>query len=408
MLDFSKPDASSTTLQQAERKQRRLRLLVLGVLWGIALILGSRRWLHALLYQAAVLEVAWPVLVLGWVLGLGLLYLLLIAVHEGGHVLGARLARFRVLTFAVSWLRITRQAGGWQVRLQKPLASLGGMVQAYPAHTRHLRPRFALFIAGGPLANLLTGALALYLRQVLLPPTSELAFAVSRTQYGLNHALTFFGWASLFVGAFNLLPLRLKSGYTIDGRKLWYMARGGAAMHQHLGLLYFQSITYAGTRPRAWDPAQLEAFLAYRSHTVLDFYAHLYAYAYYQDCDERALMEEHLAAALERRHASPVALQQHVLAEAAVVAALSDEHAEYARQWLDQAQAAKPFSNEEGLFARAAVAYAEGQLPEATRWLQAARQQLQQASHLAANEQGAEQLDDLQHRIALAATAQPA
>lgn len=400
MLNFSKPD--TPTPQQAQKQQRRTRLFTLSFLWAVILLFGGRRWFNKLLYQAAVLDIAWPVLVLGWVVVLLLLYFLLIVVHEGGHVLGARLARFHLLTFAASWLRITRRANGWQVRLQKPIASLGGMVQAFPTHARHLRRRYAAYIAGGPLANLLTGGLALYLRSAL-PAAHEVGFSLTRTEYLLDNALFYFGWASLLVGGLNLLPLTLKSGYTIDGKKLWHLARGGTAMHQHLGLLYFQSLTYAGTRPRDWDPAQLQAFLAHRSHTVLDFYAHLYAYAYYQDRDDRAPMEEHLAAALEHRHTGPLALQQYVLAEAAVVAALYDEQAGYARQWLDQAQAAKPFAAEEGLFAQAAVAYAEGQLPEATRWLHAARQQLQLAAAIGSNEPGFEQLNALQHRIELAA-----
>ncbi|UOQ72697.1 hypothetical protein [Hymenobacter cellulosilyticus] len=405
MLDFSKPD--KPTPQQAQKEQRHSRLFTLSFLWGVILLFNGRRWLNTLLYQAAVLDIAWPLLLLGWVVGLFLLYFLLIVVHEGGHVLGAWLARFHLLTFAASWLRITRRANGWQVRLQKPIESLGGMVQAFPTHARHLRRRYAIYIAGGPLANLLTGSLALYLRQaVLFSP--EVGFSLSRTEYLLENALFYFGWASLLIGVFNLLPLTLKSGYTIDGKKLWHLVRGGTAMHQHLGLLYFQSVAYAGTRPRDWNLTQLEAFLAYRSHTVLDFYAHLYAYAYYQDRDDHTLMEEHLAAALERRHTGPVGLQQYVLTEAAVVAALYDQNAEYARQWLEQAQAAKPFAAEEGLFAQAAVAYAEGQLAEATRWLQAARRQLQQASTIGSNEPGFEQLDDLQHRIELAAAPLPA
>lgn len=397
MLDFSKPDTPRTP-EQERRKQRRSAWLIAGILWGGIFLTARQELANTLLINASLMGVHWPVLVLSWITGIPALYLLLIAIHEGGHVVGALLARFRVLLFAASWLHITRQAEGWKVQVKKPQSKIGGMVQAHPVHTHRLRSRFALFIIGGPLANILTGVLALYgYHAVTMAHVGP--YATSATAYFSSNALLWFGWMSVVVGALNLIPRTLPSGHIVDGKQLWDLARGGPAMHQQLGFLYFQSLTFAGVRPRDWDATQVENFLAHRSNTVLDFYVHLYAYSYYHDCNDLEQLRLHLNEALDRRKSASVGMQQYLLAEAAYVAALRTHNPEQARYWLDQAQLVKSFTQEEGLFAQAAVAYVEGRLAEAERFLLAARQQLREAISTGGTRQALEQMDALQNHI---------
>ncbi|MBW3130329.1 hypothetical protein [Hymenobacter profundi] len=395
MIDFSQPDAPLTPEQQ-RKKQKRQTWLALGFVWGIIAVLDGRKWVHSILYKAAILDISWPVLVLGWIIGLPILYWLVIVVHEGGHVVGALFARFQILSFVASWLHVKRKAKGWQIQLRKPAAKLSGMVQAFPTHDRNLRSRYALFIAGGPLANILTGALALYSHSKL-SAAPDIIFSVSG--YALYKTLLIFGWLSVATGGLNLLPLNLTSGHIIDGRKLWHLLKGGPVMRQHLGLLYFQNLTYAGVRPRDWEIEQVKAFLANQSNSVLDFYAHFYAYCYYHDCKDLESTQSHLNEAIALRKMSPIALQQQVLAEAAYIAALHTHDVEQARYWLDCAQEAKPFTCEEGLFSRAAVAFVERQFSEAEEWLQAARQQLQETIQTGSSVQAFECMNDLQAKI---------
>ncbi|WP_227608676.1 hypothetical protein [Hymenobacter translucens] len=333
------------------------------------------------------------VLLFGWATGIVLLYQLLVAVHEGGHVAGALLARFQILTFSAGWLRLTRQAGGWKARFQRPEKGLGGMVQALAPDARNLRGRYSLFVAGGPAATLLTGAAALCLGQKLLGHYGP-EYAVQLSAYLLVNALRAFGWLSLIVGGLNLIPMVSKSGYSLDGKHLWELLRGGPAMHQTLGMLQLQTLSYAGIRPRDWDPALLQHLLSNSSGGQLDCYGHYYAYAYYYDRNELELIREHLNEALDRRHLTPVTMQQHVLCEAASVAALLTRNTEQARYWLDKAQQAKPFTKEEGLFARAAVAYAEGHLQEAEKWLIAVRKQVDELPEASMRSLSTERLNE--------------
>lgn len=344
------------------------------------------------------LQVHWVVLALGWLVGVPVLYFLMIVAHEGGHVVGGLLARFRILSFTAKWLRITRKASGWEVRLVKSHAKLGGMVEATPMRTSHLRLRYILFVAGGPGANLVTGALALYLHHRLAVHYAAAALFLPGW-YLLLNALTVFGWLSVAMGALNLLPRNLKSGYIIDGKHLWQFLRGGPAMHQQLGLLYFQSLMHAGQRPRDWDADLVAQFVAHRSNSVLDCYTHLYAYSYFLDCNDLEQLRFHLNGSLDNVAGAPVSVQQHVLGEAAYVAALLTDNVEQARYWLNRAQAAKSFTAEEGLFAQAAVAYAEGQFQESENWLRLAMKQLEESVPSGGTVQAADRLYDLQEKL---------
>lgn len=355
-------------------------------------------WAHQFQLRADVLGVHWAVLALGWLIGLPVIYFLMIATHESGHVLGGLLARFRILSFAAAWLRISRKADGWQIRLVKPQAKVGGMVRATPTHTGNLRRRYSLFVAGGPVANLVTGALALCLHQQLAAPDAG-ALAATLGGYALLNALTIFGWLSVVVGGLNLIPFKLKSGHIIDGRHLWQFLRGGPAMHQQLGMLYFQSQMYAGLRPRDWDAELVAQFATHHSNSVLDCYAHLLVYSYFLDCNNQERLLFHLNRSLDSVASAPVSVQQHVLGEAAYVAAVLTQNAEHARFWLDRAQAAKPFTKEEGLLARAAVAYAEGELEEAEKWLEPAINQVNNCVPSGGVVQAAERLYDLRAKL---------
>ncbi|RSK37222.1 zinc metalloprotease [Hymenobacter metallilatus] len=400
ILDFSKPDAPLTP-EQKRRRNLRFNLTLLAVLWGIILALHWNEWWALLQLRSTTTGLPWPIIVSWWGLMAPVAYFGFILLHEGGHTLMGWLAGFRLLSFSAGPLHLTQQADGWQWKLQPQRDKLSGFVATYPVHPHHLRGRYALLIAGGPLANLLTGGLALYAHYRWLVPYG---YTLSGPLYLLDAANCVFGWLSILVGALNLLPLTLSTGHIIDGKRLWDLARGGSAMHQHVGLLYFQYLHHQGTRPRDWDLAAVTAFAEYHSHSVLDLYAHYLAYCYYHDCRDLEKLRLHLNEALDRRKLGPKSMQQHILAEAAYVAALHTHNHEQARYWLDKAQQIKPFTDEEALFARAAVAHIEGNNKEANRLLQAARLQTQQAPHISNRAPAQECFDDLQARIDQAAS----
>jgi hypothetical protein len=128
-----------------------------------------------------------------------------IAVHEGGHVLGARLAGLRPFFVHVGPVAFTQRDGRWQVGWWPRPNRFGGLVLC---HTRGAgRAQLAVFLACGPLANLAAGVLAGWL--AVLP-----SVPLVQSWSGQVAVLSF------FLGTVNLLPLR-ERWLDFDGYGLW-------------------------------------------------------------------------------------------------------------------------------------------------------------------------------------------
>jgi hypothetical protein len=139
--------------------------------------------------------------------GLGAFFALVLAVaiHEGGHLLGGRLAGLSPFFAHVGPVTFAKRDGRWRVGWDPRQPCLTGRVIC--DLRRAGRARVAVFLAAGPAANLATGVVALV---VALLPSWPLAQA----------------WAgqmavwSLAFGTFNLLPLRERL-FDSDGLALW-------------------------------------------------------------------------------------------------------------------------------------------------------------------------------------------
>jgi hypothetical protein len=130
-----------------------------------------------------------------------------IAVHEAGHLLGARLAGLRPFFVRVGPVAFTKLDRHWRLRWEPRQPWIGGLVLC---HLRGAgRAQIALFLACGPLANLAAGALAVVLAVLPLGSLWQAWFGQ-------------FAVLSLFIGAANLLPLRERR-FNSDGLGLWLL-----------------------------------------------------------------------------------------------------------------------------------------------------------------------------------------
>lgn len=404
MLDLSKPNIpdSLLTSEQSTQKKSWQGIFNLAFLLGLLLWLKGADWLTSISSQAQALHLLWPVLLLLWLLTLMLANFLMVVTHELGHVAGALLSGFTVVSFTVGSLHLERKAAGWQARLQKLVTKVGGMVRVYTTHYTHLRRRYMLLVAAGPAANLLSSGLA-FLLLATLPESFGSAPENSLPEYIFSTFLSIFGWISIVQGILGFVPVGTTTGYVQDGLMLSHMLRRDKAMYQQLFLLQLSGSSYQGTRPRLWNPEWVHGLLAYSSETigenVLDCYAHSWAYIYFDDCQDLDSARRHLNEALDRKHLVSAEVQQYLFCEAAYVAALRTHDVAKARHWLNRAQQVKPFTAQEGLFAQAAVLWAEGDTTQATAFLQAARKQLQEAIDIGSNLQAADRIQELQSRL---------
>lgn len=302
-------------------------------------------------------------LTLAWVM-LPAIYLLTIAVHEGGHWLAGHLAGLRCMRVSVAWAHWERTAPAtWRLQLRKRMG-LWGLVQQYPVQGDGARRRKMISTISGPLANLVTGAGSLWYGLELLHQPSPTA-----PHFYAMHGLLLYAVLSGFTGTSNLLPMTFKSGHRSDGQLLWDLWRKEPAMERLLAYALFAGSSYAGVRPRELAGAWLRPLLAFTDGTILDCHAHVLAYLHYLDAQQIERAQQHLSAALPLREVTPLPYQQHLLCEAAYMAAVYEQDANQAQVWLQQAEQVREFEGNESYFSRATVACAVGDLKQARVWL---------------------------------------
>lgn len=314
----------------------------------------------------AVLLVAGSVLVLLLVLGL----------HEAGHLLGGRVAGFRPLLFVVGPLKLERRDGRWRARLNRNLALYGGLAVSAPTDTRDLRRRTLLYVAAGPAASLAIGGLVL-----LLLTASGAGPADSGAPFPEAAASTWslvFGAGSLAIGLVTLIPGRTV-GFDTDGGRILRLARGGLAAEGEVAVLALVGLSYGGRRPRSWDPDLVDRALRADPGSPPGVAARQMAYVHALDRGETEEARRHLEAALAARENLPPPTRPALYLQAAYFAAVHDGKPVRARIWLDRAEGGMLVSPHERPLAEGAVRRAEGEGEEALALLHRAREELPRA-----------------------------
>lgn len=163
-----------------------------------------------------------------------------IVLHEAGHAVAGVARGMRAIAFGIGPLRWDRGESGWRFRLGRGVAGISGFAALLPVGERGLsRGDQALYLLGGPLANLLTAGLAFAL--------------VAAAGEGRLLASLLFGTAAsaLLLGLVNLVPFH-SQGWRSDGRGLLDLLRRtpDAALQQRLNQV--MALNMAGVRPRDW------------------------------------------------------------------------------------------------------------------------------------------------------------
>lgn len=166
-----------------------------------------------------------------------------IVVHEAGHALAGLSRGMQPIAFGVGPIRCERGGDRWRWRYGGGLRGISGFAALLPTGTRGLgRADQLWFLAGGPLANLLTAVLCF----ALLPLLQGAAAA----------ALLGIALSALFIGLLNLVPFH-SQGWRSDGMGLFDLLRRSphAAVQQQVNQL--MALTMSGVRPREWPAALL-------------------------------------------------------------------------------------------------------------------------------------------------------
>jgi hypothetical protein len=265
----------------------------------------------------------------------------MVAVHEGGHVIGGVTAGFRFKSIRVGPFHFDRASG---LSFSPALSHVfSGVAVVTPVAVDKLVPRGIALVAGGPAVNILSGCVAL-LAPVSIPSA---LFVVQSIGNGLS----------------DLLPYRNSLGVS-DGAFLWALLRYPAVAERWLALMKLNADTMDGTLPEALPVEFLNKAVAVRDDSIDTVAAHAFAFsnAFHQHKDVEA--GRFLEICLSRSNHAPGALRQALMSEAAVFQARRRRRVDLAEQWL----ADIPESTELGwlrLRSEAAILEAKSNLDEA-------------------------------------------
>jgi hypothetical protein len=293
---------------------------------------------------------------------LPLMYMLAVAAHELGHVLGGRLGGFRALLFIVGPLRVERTAAGFRPGLNRNILLSGGLAAMTPVGLHDLRRRTIVMVGMGPVVSLMVGTQLLAVQHA----TSHLLLregTVFAAQLA-SLALLELGAISLLIGLLTLVPAR-SGGFYSDGARMLRLMKKSDETEREVALIALTGMSMAGTRPREWDTVLVEQGAAIRDGGPFEVGGRQFAYAHALDRGDVVAARAHLEAALARIDQLPAGARSSLLLAAATFHALIDGDAETARDYLRQARPGMLSAVHQRRLAEAAIHLAEGDVASA-------------------------------------------
>ncbi len=153
-------------------------------------------------------------------------FLVLIAIHEMGHLAAGKMVGLSFSQITVGFLTLMRRENGWKARLNtswfKPAAVVYPLLGAPTSSWR-----YALVVGGGPIANLLLCALCLIAASVLHPGPPDSIPREARLGWRSVALLMPGNFATASLNSAGLLSLGLGLGTLVPGRAAGVRSDGG-------------------------------------------------------------------------------------------------------------------------------------------------------------------------------------
>jgi len=305
---------------------------------------------------------------------LPLVWLLAVAAHELGHLIGGWAIGGRFLLFAVGPFKWQRTPAGVRFQWNFSFNTFGGLAACLPLQAERATPRrMAWMVAGGPLASLLLAVAALWLVAGLAEPGASSALRTLLHRFTASVA----GMSAL-LAVVTLFP-SVVGGFKSDGLRLYGLLRGDRRSEQETALLALNAAMLGGVRPGQLDAALIGRALALRDRSIFDLNAHLAAYAHAADRGEFSRAQACLDYVLAAEAQLMPMIRDSARAEYAWLLAMQTGDAAAARAWFETV-GKLDFEPATRLRAEAAVLLAEGRPNEAAALACAGRQALEQRS----------------------------
>ena len=337
------------------------------------------------------------------VAALPLVWFVVVAVHEFGHLAGGWLIGGRFLMWVVGPIAVRRTPAGIKLAWNRNVNVSGGLAACLPLDASRLTPRrVAVMILGGPVASLALTTVMLFAAAGLasgdLPGAPRaLAQHVALFTAGLS-GLIFLGTAAPFFAG----------GFKSDGRRALDLLRGDRRSEQEGALVQLTMAGLAGVRPADYDPGLVARAQALGDGSLFDIYAQLTIYYHAADRGDWTDAQTRLDRVVASEERIVPFVRDVVRCEYAWLLATQSSEVAAARAWLDSAGRID-FDPATRLRAEAAVLLAEGRSADAAEKARAGLDALEHKSLSPVKSPFAvDALESLVRAASVDATARPA
>lgn len=375
----------------SEHQPKRSRMRSLPVALAVGVLAGGLGYLLGKLGKASMpasLAAGMDALN-GWdLLALPLIILLVLAIHEGGHLAGGMSRGMRFLLFIVGPFAWMRGKDGIRFRWIFNLGTFGGLAAAMPAPDRELKPQLMRLVLGGPLASLLLATIAFAAAWWLPGRTSAYCLIVAVMSLGI------------FV--VTAIPMR-SGGFMSDGMQFLQLSRNPVMVDRRVRLTALMGQGMAGTRPRDYDAkllAQAQAMTG--DERIYDVGVWLCSYFHALDSGDIAAAGDWLDRIESAFDEYPAGFRQSLAIELALFEALHRRRLDVAQAWMARAKGGVVDASRRSL-AQAALAHLQGRRETALAELAAAQRKLGQSMDAGSAQLTADQIEALQRELGQAA-----
>lgn len=288
-----------------------------------------------------------------------LFLLVVVLVHELGHLVGGRLVGFHLRSLIVGpfELHLTEKGrftrvGDWR--------RTGGFVRMLPQSTDRLSFRFALFVLAGPVVSI-SFAFAM-LEWFRLTPVPNHMDSLSRVL--VYESILILCWMAFGILPGTLVPFTSRGGNATDMKVVWTLWRSKVGRDRYIAILLLSREILAGLRARDWTSSYCDIATETEDGDAEEVRARLLAYYHGLDSGRTEYARAQLARAV--KVAKDLRKKRGIqgdlaLLESALGSALIDHDADAAEQKLGEIGHLGEAVEGYGFAIRAAVAALRGQ-----------------------------------------------
>jgi Peptidase family M50 len=296
-------------------------------------------------------------------------FLIVIAIHEGGHALAGVWMKFDFRMYVVGPFMWNKQQTGWQFKWNKNVNTAGGMVICMPVGSENLSKRFSIYAAGGPAASLALAGFAYAI--ALLLPGIETSIQILHLFFLITALL------SLMIFAVTSIPMHM-GGFYSDGARILRLNRGGDKARFDILILQIITGSAGGIRPKLLSISDLEEASKLANQLKEPFGVYLLSYFHQAAFDEgdMVMAENYLLEYVSKADAIPAGIRNAVWLDAAFFYAIVKSDLEKSNFYWNQFKPTAMIPKAQVFATEAAMSYLKNDLEKTTSAIESAIKEL--------------------------------